>query len=198
MARRLTREEGLFCGGTSGSAVEGALRYAREHRLGKEALVIVILPDAGEIYLSKIYSDEWMRQNQFLGKNARIGEVLANKRRKLPDLVSVEMTETVRAAIATMNQHGVSQLPVFEGGKLVGSLSESTLFQKTMETPDVMELAVAALLEPPLPTVGLDEDVDQVVKLLKSSPAVLVSDQGIYRGIITRFDVVEHLGGRQS
>jgi predicted transcriptional regulator len=67
-----------------------------------------------------------------------------------------------------------------------------------METPDVMELAVAALLEPPLPTVGLDEDVDQVVKLLKSSPAVLVSDQGIYRGIITRFDVVEHLGGRQS
>jgi cystathionine beta-synthase len=178
--------------------VEGALRYAREHRLGKEALVIVILPDAGEIYLSKIYSDEWMRQNQFLGKNARIGEVLANKRRKLPDLVSVEMTETVRAAIATMNQHGVSQLPVFEGGKLVGSLSESTLFQKTMETPDVMELAVAALLEPPLPTVGPDEDVDQVVKLLKSSPAVLVSDQGIYRGIITRFDVVEHLGGRQS
>lgn len=198
MARRLTREEGLFCGGTSGSAVEGALQYAREQRLGKDALVVAVLPDAGEIYLSKIYSDEWMRQNQFLGKSARIGEILANKRRKLPDLVSVEMTETVRAAIARMNQHGVSQLPVFENGKLVGSLSESTLFQKTMETPDVMELTVGALLEPPLPSVAPDEAVEQVVKLLKSSPAVLVLDQDHYRGILTRFDVVEHLGGRQS
>ncbi len=198
MARRLTREEGLFCGGTSGSAVEGALQYAREQNLGKDALVVAVLPDAGEIYLSKIYSDEWMRQNQFLGKSARIGEILANKRRKLPDLVSVEMSETVRAAIARMNQHGVSQLPVFENGELVGSLSESTLFQKTMETPDVMELTVGALLEPPLPTVAPDEDVEQVVQLLKSSPAVLVLDQGNYRGILTRFDVVEHLGGRQS
>jgi cystathionine beta-synthase len=198
MARRLTREEGLFCGGTSGSAVEGALGYAREQKLGKDALVAVVLPDAGEIYLSKIYSDEWMRQNQFLGKSARIGEILVNKRRKLPDLVAVEVTDTVRAAIATMNQHGVSQLPVFENGKLVGSLSESTLFQKTMETPDVMELTVGALLEPPLPSVAPDEDVLQVINLLKSSPAVLVLDQGNYRGIITRFDVVEHLGGRQS
>jgi len=198
MARRLTREEGLFCGGTSGSAVEGALRYAREQALGKDALVVVVLPDAGEIYLSKIYSDEWMRQNQFLGKSARIGTILANKRRKLPDLVSVEITETVRAAIARMNQHGISQLPVFERGKLVGSLSESTLFQKTMETPDVMELTAGALLEPPMPGVGPDEEVDEVVKLLKSAPAVLILEQGNYLGIITRFDVVEHLGGQQS
>jgi cystathionine beta-synthase len=198
MARRLTREEGLFCGGTSGSAVEGALRYARERALGKDALVVAVLPDAGEIYLSKIYSDEWMRQNQFLGKSARIGEILAKKRRKLPDLVCVQMTDTVRSAIATMNQHGVSQLPVFDDGKLAGSLSESTLFQKTMETPDVMELTVGALLEPPLPTVAPDEDVEQAVNLLKSWPAVLVLDQGNYRGIITRFDVVEHLGGRKS
>jgi cystathionine beta-synthase len=199
MARRLTREEGLFCGGTSGSAVEGALRYARDQALGKDALVVVVLPDAGEIYLSKIYSDEWMRQNQFLGKSARIGAILANKKRKVPDLVSVEITEKVRAAIAMMNQHGVSQLPVFEKGKLVGSLSESTLFQKTMETPDVMELTAGALLESPLPTVSPDEEVDQVVKLLKSAPAVLILDQGRYQGIVTRFDVVEHLGGgRQS
>ncbi|HEX2226312.1 MAG TPA: cystathionine beta-synthase [Candidatus Binatia bacterium] len=198
MARRLTREEGLFCGGTSGSAVEGALRYARDHGLRKDSLVVVVLPDAGEIYLSKIYSDEWMRQNQFLGKSARIGQILANKRRKLPDLISVHMTETVRAAIAKMNQHGVSQLPVFEDGNLAGSLSESTLFQKAMETPDVMELTVGALLEPPLPTVGPDEDVQQVMNLLKSSPAVLVLEQGTYRGIVTRSDVVEHLGGRHS
>ena len=198
MARRLTREEGLFCGGTSGSAVDGALRYAREQALGKEALMVVVLPDAGEIYLSKIYSDEWMRQNQFLGKGARAGEILANKRRKLPDLVAVEVTDSVRAAIATMNQHGISQLPVFERGSLVGSLSESTLFQKTMETPDVMELTAGAFLEAPLPTVSPEEDIEQVVKLLKASPAVLVRDQTKYHGIITRFDVVEHMGGRPS
>jgi cystathionine beta-synthase len=198
MGRRLTREEGLFCGGSSGSAVEGALKYTRENQLGKEHLIVALLPDAGETYLSKMYSDEWMRQNQFLGKSVRSGEILANKRRKLPELVSVEITATVRDAIATMNQHGVSQLPVFESGNLMGSLSESALFQKTMETPDVLDLTVGALLEPPLPTVGTDEDVDQIVQLLKSSPAVLVRDQAHYQGIITRFDVVEHLGGRQS
>ncbi|HEY7560414.1 MAG TPA: cystathionine beta-synthase [Candidatus Binatia bacterium] len=195
MGRRLTREEGLFCGGSSGTAVEGALRYARENQLGDNDLVVVLLPDAGEIYLSKMYSDEWMKQNQFLGKSVQVGAILDKKKRKLPDLLSVQLNATVRNAIATMNQHSVSQLPVFERDNLVGSLSESALFQRTMETPDVLELTVGALMEPPLPTVGPDEEVDEVVKLLKISPAVLVRDQSHYRGIITRFDVVEHLGG---
>jgi cystathionine beta-synthase len=101
----------------------------------------------------------------------------------------------VRNAIEMINQHSVSQLPVFERDNLVGSLSESALFQRTMETPNVLELTVGALMEPPLPTVGPDEEVDEVVKLLKNSSAVLVRDQSRYRGIITRFDVVEHLGG---
>jgi cystathionine beta-synthase len=196
MGRRLTREEGLFCGGSSGTAVDGALRYARENQLGEEDLVVVLLPDAGEIYLSKMYSDEWMKQNQFLGRRVQVGEVLERKTRKLPELLFVEVTDTVRQAVAKMNQHGVSQLPVFEKTNLVGSLSESALFQKTMESPDVMELTVGALIEPPLPTVGPDEEVDEVVKLLKASPAVLVRDGNKYRGIVTRFDVVEHLGGR--
>jgi cystathionine beta-synthase len=196
MGRRLTREEGLFCGGSSGTAVEGALRYAREQRLGNDKLIVVLLPDAGEIYLSKMYSDEWMKQNQFLGKSVKIGAILEKKTRKLPELLSVEVTSTVREAIAAMNQYGVSQLPVFDKGNLVGSLSESALFQKTMETPDVMELTVGALLEPPFPTVGADEEVDEVMKLLKSSPAVLVRGARKYQGIVTRFDVVDHLGGR--
>ena len=196
MGRRLTREEGLFCGGSSGTAVEGALAYAREHQLGKDDLVVVLLPDAGEIYLSKMYSDEWMRQNQFLGRSARVGDILESKRRKVPELLSVEMTSTVRDAIATMNRFGVSQLPVFDKGNLVGSLCESALFQRSMETPEVMELTVGSLLEPPFPTVGPDEDVYEVVKLLKSSAAVLIRDVEKYQGIVTRFDVVGHLGGQ--
>ena len=195
MGRRLTREEGLFCGGSSGAAVEGALRYARDHQLSENDLVVAFLPDAGETYLSKMYSDEWMKQNQFLGKSAQVGAILDKKKRKLPDLLSVQVNSTVRNAIEMMNQHSVSQLPVFERDNLVGSLSESALFQRTMETPNVLELTVGALMEPPLPTVGPDEEVDEVVKLLKNSPAVLVRDQSRYRGIITRFDVVEHLGG---
>jgi cystathionine beta-synthase len=195
MARRLTREEGLFCGGSSGSAVEGALRYAREQRLGKDDLVVVLLPDAGEIYLSKMYSDEWMRQNQFLGRNLLIGEVLKAKGRRHSQLLSVEVTATVRDAIAAMNRSGISQLPVFDKGNLVGSLTESALFQRTMESPDIMELTVGALLEPPFPTVAPDEEIYEVVKLLKSAPAVLVRDRGRYLGIVTRFDVVQHLGG---
>jgi cystathionine beta-synthase len=196
MGRRLTREEGLFCGGSSGSAVAGALEYARKRQLGKDKLVVVLLPDAGEIYLSKMYSDEWMRQNQFLGKSARVGDILESKRRKVPGLLSVETTSTVRDAITTMNRFGVSQLPVFDKGNPVGSLCESTLFQRSMESPEVMELTVGALLEPPFPTVGLDEDVYEIVQLLKSAPAVLVRDAGKYQGIVTRFDVVGHLGGQ--
>jgi cystathionine beta-synthase len=125
-----------------------------------------------------------------------VGDILQSKRRKLPELLSVEITSTARDAIATMNRFGVSQLPVFDKGNLVGSLSESALFQRSMETPEVMELTVGALLEPPFPTVGADEDIYEVVQLLKSSPAVLVRDAGKYQGIVTRFDVVGHLGGQ--
>jgi cystathionine beta-synthase len=197
MGRRLAREEGLFCGGSSGSAVEGALQYAREKGIAKDDLMVVLLPDAGEIYLSKMYSDEWMRQNQFLGTSVRVAEILASKRRKLPELVSVETNSTVQDAIEKMNRFGVSQLPVFEKGNLVGSVSESALFQRTMETPDVVGLTVGALLEPPFPTVGPDEDAYEVVKLLKSSPAVLVRDSRGCRGVLTRFDLIEHLGGKR-
>ena len=106
------------------------------------------------------------------------------------------MTSTVRDAITTMNRFGVSQLPVFDKGNLVGSLCESALFQRSMDTPEVMELTVGDLLDPPLPTVGPDEDVYAVVQLLKSSPAVLVRDALKYLGIVTRFDVVGHIGGQ--
>src|SRR5918994_4523001 len=105
MGRRLTREEGLFCGGSSGTAVEGALRYARDRQLAENDLIVVLLPDAGEIYLSKMYSDEWMKQNQFLGKSVQVGDVLERKTRKIPGLLSVEVTATVREAVAAMNQH---------------------------------------------------------------------------------------------
>jgi cystathionine beta-synthase len=197
MGRRLTREEGIFCGGSSGAAAEGALRYAREKNLGANDLVVVMLPDAGEIYLSKMYSEEWMRQNQYLGRKLPVGDVLVSKRRKLPRLLSVEPTSSVREAIQIINRSGVSQLPVFEKGNLVGSLSESVLFQRTIETPDVMELTVGALLEPPFPTVGPDEDIYEVLKLLKSAPAVLVRDTSGYKGIVTRSDVIERLGESQ-
>jgi cystathionine beta-synthase len=197
MGRRLTREEGIFCGGSSGTAVEGALSYARSHPLTPDALMVVLLPDAGEIYLSKMYSDEWMRQNQFLGSKARVEDVLAAKKRNLPQLVTIESASSVREAVELMNRTSVSQLPVFEKGNLVGSLTESVLFQKTMETPEVMELTVAVLLEPPFPTVGPDEDIYDMLKLLKSAPAVLVRDAAGYKGILTRFDVIEHVSGVQ-
>lgn len=197
MGRRLTREEGIFCGGSSGTAVAGALRYARDKPLSEKDLVVVLLPDAGEIYLSKMYSDEWMRQNQFLGRKTLAGDVLNAKTRRVAELLSVEVNATVRQAIEIMNRCGVSQLPVFERGNLAGSLSESVLFQKTMESPDIMELTVGALLEPPFPTVASDADIYEVVKLLKSAAAVLVRDGLEYKGIMTRFDVLEHLDAGQ-
>jgi len=99
MGRRLTREEGIFCGGSSGSAVEGALRYAREKQLGADDLMVVLLPDAGEIYLSKMYSDEWMRQNQYIGGKSQAGDLLSSKKRRIAELLSVEANATVRDAM---------------------------------------------------------------------------------------------------
>ena len=111
MGRRLTREEGLFCGGSSGAAVRRSAALRERKHLAENDLMVVLLPDAGEIYLSKMYSDEWMKQNQFLGRTVQVGEVLERKTRKIPELLSVEVTATVREAIAKMNQQGISQLP---------------------------------------------------------------------------------------
>jgi cystathionine beta-synthase len=200
MARRLTREEGLFVGGSSGLMVHVALHVAR--RLDDpNACVVVPLPDPGERYLSKLYNDEWMRENQLLDADrSTLGLVLDAKAQndgETPVIVSVAPGATVRQALRLMALHDVSQLPVMDGGNCVGSVADWSLSAKSLDNSKVLDATVSEVMEAPFPVVDLAQPVDTVAKLLsKSNPAVLVRDNGSVQGIVTRSDMLNFLMAR--
>jgi len=194
MARRLTREEGLFVGGSSGLITHVALRVAREVD-DPSAFVVTILCDTGERYLSKIYNDEWMRENQMLDSpRVTLMHVLGRKEGETPPVVSTAPGATVRQALGLMTLHDVSQLPVMEGQNCVGSVSDWSLSQKGLENPKLLDATVSEVMESPFPMVASDQPVDSVVKLLsKANPAVLVRNNGTVQGIVTRSDMLHYM-----
>jgi cystathionine beta-synthase len=197
MARRLTREEGLFVGGSSGLIVHVALRVAKTVDDPK-ACVVAILPDTGERYLSKLYSDEWMRENQMLDADRTpLGHVLRNKPDHKTDIVAVAPGQTVRQALKLMHLHDVSQLPVMENGNCVGSVSDWSLSARSLEDTKVLDVTLSEVMDPPFPTVDDQQAADSVAKLLsKSNPAVLVRTSGKVTGIVTRSDLLSYLMSR--
>ena len=199
MARRLTREEGLFVGGSSGLIAHVALRVAREID-DPDAFVVTVLCDTGERYLSKIYNDEWMRENQMLDSpRVMLRHVLGGKEseRNAPVVVSVAPGATVRQALGLMTLHDVSQLPVMEEANCVGSVSDWSLSQKSLENPKLLDATVSEVMDSPFPVVGGDQPVDSVVRLLsKSNPAVLVRENGKVQGIVTRSDMLRFMMSR--
>ena len=197
MARRLTREEGLFAGGSSGLITHVALNVARRVN-DPEALVVTILCDTGERYLSKLYSDEWMRENQLLDADrATVGHVLGAKEGDAPVIVSVAPGATVRQALRLMNLHDVSQLPVMDGTTCVGSVSDWSMSAKSLENPKVLDQTVSDVMDAPFPVVDAAHAADSIVKLLsKSSPAVLVQEHGQIQGIVTRSDMLSFMMAR--
>jgi len=194
MARRLTREEGLFVGGSSGLILHVALGVARRVN-DPDALVVTFLCDTGERYLSKLYNDEWMRENQMLdAERGTLGEVLGAKAGETPPLVATTPGAPVRQALGLMSLHGISQLPVLDGANCVGSVSESTLTGRALEDPRTLERTVADVMEAPYPIIDANQPAESVVKLLtRSSPAVLVRSDGALRGIVTRGDLLGFL-----
>jgi len=197
MARRLTREEGLFVGGSSGLITSVALKVARELD-DPNGMVVTILCDTGERYLSKLYSDEWMRENQMLDvPKVALHAVLGRKNGGAPAVVSVAPGATVRQAIGLMSLHDVSQLPVMDGANCVGSVSDWSLSQKSLENPKLLDTPVSEIMESPFPMVASDQPVDSVVKLLsKANPAVLVQEHGVVQGIVTRSDMLHFMMSR--
>lgn len=194
MARRLTREEGIFVGGSAGLIAHAALNVAR--RLDDpEAMVVTFLCDTGERYLSKLYNDEWMRENQLLdAPQTSIADVLGNKDTSAAAIVSVTPGATVRQAIRLMALHDVSQVPVMDGTVCVGSVAESQLTTKSLADPKVLDHTVSDAMDQPFPIVESDQAVESVAKLLsKSNRAVLMRKDGIIQGIVTRYDVLEYL-----
>lgn len=197
MARRLTREEGLFVGGSSGLIAHVALRVAREID-NPQAFVVTILCDTGERYLSKLYNDEWMRENQMLDlPRITLRHVLGGKESEAPAVVSVAPGAIVRQALGLMTLHDVSQLPVMDGVNCVGSVSDWSLSQKSLENPKLLDASVSEVMDSPFPVVAGDQPVDSVVRLLsKSNPAVLVRENGHVHGIVTRSDMLRFMMSR--
>ena len=197
MARRLTREEGLFAGGSSGLITHVALRVARQVD-DPEAFVVTVLCDTGERYLSKFYNDEWMRENQLLDSGrVTLMHVLGRKETGTPAVVSTTPGAPVRQALGLMTLHDVSQLPVLEGTNCVGSVSDWSLSQKSLENPKLLDATVSEVMDSPFPMVSGDQPVESVVKLLsKSNPAVLVRSDGSIEGIVTRSDMLHYMMSR--
>ncbi len=190
-ARQLGRVEGIFCGGSTGTNCAAALRVA--HDLDETAIVVFIVCDTGEHYLSKFHSDEWMKEKRLLEpQKITAGLICETKGARSPkDLVTVAPTESVAAALAKMNEMGLTQIPVLEDGKSVGSLREAHLLSKAFNQRDLLEAPVSEVMDKSFPIVDVDDDVNQVTRKLRTNPAVLIEEYGRITGIITRHDMLD-------
>jgi cystathionine beta-synthase len=201
-ARRVTQEEGLLIGGSGGTAVHAALDVARP--LGADAVVVVLLPDSGRSYLTKIFDDQWMFDMGFLrGEGMLAADVLKAKGGGLPDLVLVLPEEQVRDAISVMHDTGVSQVVVsvtkelpLAAKEVVGTLRELELMDLTFRDEGVLDRPISDVMTPPMPMIGIGEPVARVVACLEQGPSVLVLDGGHPIGVLTRSDVLSFLAVR--
>ncbi len=195
LTRTLAREEAIFVGGSGGMAAWVALQIAKD--CGPNDLVVVLLPDTGERYLTKVHNDEWMRDNHLLDPSAvRVGNIAAGKAARVRTLFSVESGEPLKRALSLIQQHDVSQLPVFRGGEVVGTLEEGDVLKSALADPSSLERPLDAIMRPPLPVVSADEPADVVTRLMASrNAAVLVKRDGAVTGILTRFDMLQFIAG---
>jgi cystathionine beta-synthase len=191
-ARRLTREEGIFAGGSAGSALAGALAYA--DRLDAGDLMVVLLPDTGERYLSKLYNDDWMRENRMLAPEKVTLRYILERKTDVPQLVTIDPATSIKEAMSVLRSQNFYQLPVFENGKPVGSVIENDLMGAVMEDPRVFDTPVRELMRAPFPVLPIGAPLtDAIARLSQRSLAVLVEEENAVVGILTKFDVIEYL-----
>jgi cystathionine beta-synthase len=199
MARRLTREEGLFVGGSSGLIVHAAVALARELD-DPDAFVVAVLCDWGEHYLSKAFDDDWMKENGFLPRSRRRSALeMARSKEEGLGVIAVEPNTSVRMALSTITAHDIGQLPVLLDGECVGSLSEADLMARVIDDPDLLDVPVESVMEGPYPVLEGQADADEITTLLqRGNAACLVRDGGTLAGIVTRYDVVRTLTGASA
>jgi cystathionine beta-synthase len=213
MARRITREEGILAGESCGTAVVAALDEARQLLAddpagAPSAVMVVVLPDGGRNYLSKLYNDEWMRVNGLLesaGAVARVGDLLRGTHRdaELPDLVIARTTERVGDAIEHLQEFGISQMPVSEQPEgddlagIVGSVSEKGLLDRAYRNPSVVERTVGEIMDRPLPTIDVVASLDEAFALLSGAASAVLAVRGERAaGVVTKLDLLEYLSHR--
>ena len=212
-AHRLTREEGILAGGSCGTALVAALEVARELAAsgdGAGKVIVVLLPDSGRSYLSKIYNDEWMRVNGLLattGAIARVSDLLARRDHAVdrPPVVVARTTERVGVAIERLQEYGISQMPVSDHADgdavagIVGSIQEKGLLDRAFRDPTVVERTVGEVMDGPLPLVDASATLDEAFALLSGGvPAVVAIRGEAPAGVVTKLDLLEYLSHRAA
>jgi cystathionine beta-synthase len=194
MARRLGREEGIFCGGSTGTIACAALQVARDAK--KDDVIVFIVCDTGERYLSKFHSDEWMKEKRMLGAEKMTVGLLNQIKQddSTPAIVSVGPNHKVSDALQMMKAYGLSQLPVLEDGKSVGSLREGRVMTKLLDNIDLLNSPISEVMDKGFPVLNEDVPIEAAAKSLRNSPAILVEEYGRIVGIVTRYDVLNAQG----
>jgi cystathionine beta-synthase len=194
MARRIAREEGLLVGGSSGTAVVAAVKLAKT--LPPEAVLVVIMPDSGRGYMSKIFNDEWMTANGFLAEDKRaatVGDVLRSKE-PLPPMITVQDDDVVKDALDLLRRYEISQLPVMHGADIVGSINDVAVMQAVFDRSDLLHKPVRAVMGSPFPALETSVEIDRAYKLLTlANAAILVTDGARPIGVLTRQDIISYL-----
>jgi cystathionine beta-synthase len=191
MARQLGRKEGIFCGGSTGTIASAAMKVAKD--LDENSLIVFIVCDTGEHYLSKFHSDEWMKEKLLLEPQRMTARLIAEtKNGSSPQqLIFATPDETVSDALARMNENGITQMPVLENNSSVGSLRESGVLTRLLENRDLMNARVSDIMEDSFPVVDVDAGLNEIKAKLQKSPAVLLEDFKRITAIITRSDVLD-------
>jgi len=190
MARKLAKEEGIFCGYSAGSCLQGLIQL--RHNLKKDDLVVCIFHDHGSRYVAKIYNDQWMIERGFLDVKTFKDVVSARGTKRL---ITVEPGQTVSEAVELMKKYDIEQIPVMNGDGPIGAISEGGLFQKVFHNPEIKNFKVADVMEPLLPLVAFDTPVEKLSSLInKGNGAVLAKDEAGNYHIVTKYDVLQALG----
>ncbi|HEX7926255.1 MAG TPA: CBS domain-containing protein [bacterium] len=193
MTRALARQEGIFAGGSSGMAIAGMLRLAPT--LKESDLVVVLLPDSGSRYLSKVYNDNWMKEHQFLEPLLKmsVGQILAQKEAINATLIAVKSDATIGHAIEVLRSHAISQIPVLAADnprQILGSVDENRLLNVLLRNPNASGHNVLEFMDPPFPRVPEDATTDQLATLLGNAPAVMVERRDGTRTVLTKSDLL--------
>ena len=189
-ARRLTKEEGIFCGGSTGTIVYVTLELAKN--LSEDDVVVFIVCDTGERYLSKVHNIDWLKLNRMLDTEAATLRDIsdAKKTRGIEDIVCVKTNAKVKDVVQLINEKGFSNIPVMKGKKAMGCISENKLMRKLLENPELLEASVMDVTENCFPTLDAKTELAEVKNILKDNSAILVSDFGLITDIITRHDLI--------
>jgi cystathionine beta-synthase len=197
MTRDLVRREGLFCGGSCGAAVMGAVKYARSLKEPKR--ILVLLPDSAQKYLSKVFNDEWMRSNGFLEEDDTVGMVAHILKSHPRRVVSVQKSSTVREAIKLLKEHGISQLPVLdESGRHCGIVAEIDLLNWLVEHPGQADAPLEPLVEGSYATVTPHTRISLLKGIFNDAKVVLVTEHDRLLGVLTKIDLIDYLAAEAA